>query len=237
MGVTEIAVICVVLGVGVFLALGLGSRIAGELRVRIAARATRASVSDQRSIVEAVATWTENLRDTVSAAAGLEQALIATERHAPKAIAGDVRRLVAAIRYGGLEDGLRRFADDVSHPTCDFVVAALITSCQHQTRDVTALLGHLALCARAECDLYMRVWVSRARTRTAIRIITAAVIAFIVGLVALNPSYLAPFMSRSGIVALLLDIGVFAVALHWLHRMGEVVTPSRFLHGRGGAHQ
>ena len=88
----------------------------------------RRQADDQRALVEAVATWTENLRDTIFASSGLEQAIIATELHAPRAISVPVRRLVASLRYGSLEDGLRRFADDVSHPTCDFVVAALITT-------------------------------------------------------------------------------------------------------------
>jgi hypothetical protein len=120
---------------------------------------------DQRALVEAVATWTENLRDTISASSGLEQAIIATELHSPRAISVPVRRLVASLRYGSLEDGLRRFADDVAHPTCDFVVAALITTAQHQTRDLGQLLGHLSDCARSECHLYLRIWVSRARSR------------------------------------------------------------------------
>ena len=113
----------------------------------------RRQADDQRALVEAVATWTENLRDTISGSSGLEQAIIATELHAPRAISAPVRRLVASLRYGSLEDGLRRFADDVAHPTCDFVVAALITTAQHQTRDLGQLLGHLSDCARAECHL------------------------------------------------------------------------------------
>lgn len=227
-----VLVVCLLGGSGVLFLTGAGSRIAKSVRTARHSRVPRPSVADQRVVVEAVATWTENLRDTVSAAAGIEQALIATERHAPKAIAGEVRRLVSAIRYGSMEDGLRRFADDVAHPTCDFVVAALVTTCQHQTRDVTALLGHLAQCARAECDLYLRVWVSRARTRTAVRIITAAVVVFVLGLVLFNPVYLSPFMCRTGLVALVVDIAMFVIALRWLHKMGAVATPARFLHGR-----
>jgi hypothetical protein len=119
----------------------------------------RRQADDQRALVEAVATWTENLRDTISASSGLEQAIIATELHSPRAISAPTRRLVASLRYGSLEDGLRRFADDVAHPTCDFVVAALITTAQHQTRDLGPLLGHLSDCARAECHLYLRIWV------------------------------------------------------------------------------
>lgn len=198
----------------------------------VIARPPRRRAADQREVVEAVATWAEHLRDTMSAASGLEQAIISTERHAPRAIAPPIQRLVASLRYGSLEDGLRRFADDVGHPTCDFVVAALVAASQHQTRDVALLLGHLADCARSECSLYLRIWVSRARSRTAVRIITSSVGVFAGGLVVLNPSYLAPFMSSTGAVVLLFITGCFIGALTWLNRMAHVQTPSRFLSGR-----
>ena len=210
-------------------------RLGTEMKSMVRGNGSRDKVDDQRAVVEAVATWTENLRDTMSAASGIEQALVSTADHAPSAIAPAVRRLVASIRYGTLEDGLRGFADDVRHPACDFVVAALITSAEHQTRDVASLLGHLAGCARAECDLYMRVWVSRARTRASTRIISAAVGIFVLGLLALNPRYLAPFFSSEGTVVLLADVAVFASALRWLHAMADVKLPGRFLHGRAGA--
>jgi tight adherence protein B len=187
---------------------------------------------DQRALVEAVATWAENLRDTMSASSGLEQAIISTEHHAPRAIARHVQRLVASLRYGRLDDGLRRFADDIGHPTCDFVVAALVAASQHQTRDVTLLLGHLAECARAECDLYLRIWVSRARSRAAVRIISVAVAVFSCGLVVLNPTYLSPFLSVSGLVTFMFVALCFTGALVWLGNMAKVRTPARFLSGR-----
>lgn len=190
------------------------------------------SAPDQRALVEAIAMWTENLRDTMSAASGLEQAIISTENHAPRAIAPQVQRLVASLRYGRLEDGLRRFADDVAHPTCDFVVAALVAASVHQTRDVALLLGHLAECARSECDLYLRIWVSRARSRAAVRIITVAVGVFVGGLILLNPGYLAPFASMTGMIVLASVVSCFVGALVWLNSMAAVRTPSRFLSGR-----
>ena len=187
---------------------------------------------DQRALVEAVATWTENLRDTISASSGLEQAIIATELHSPRAISVPVRRLVASLRYGSLEDGLRRFADDVAHPTCDFVVAALITTAQHQTRDLGQLLGHLSDCARSECHLYLRIWVSRARSRSAVRIITGTVGTFIAGLVVFNRPYLAPFASAEGIVVAFCISLSFGFAIWWLQRIAQIRTPARFLTGR-----
>ena len=201
----------------------------GEVRKRVK-RSGKAD--DQRELVEAIATWTENLRDTISASSGLEQAIFATENHSPRILNTAVQRLVASLRYGTLEDGLRRFADDVSHPTCDFVVAALVTSAQHQTRDIGQLLSHLSECARSECHLYLRIWVSRARSRTAVKIITVAVGAFVSGLLILNRPYLSPFFSAEGGVVFMGVMGIFTFALLWLHRMAQIRTPARFLSGR-----
>jgi hypothetical protein len=183
----------------------------------------------QRQLVEAIAAWTESLRDTMAAASGLEQAIIATAQRAPKAIEGPLQRLVASLRYDTLESSLRRFADDVGHSTCDFVVAALITSSRHQTRDLQMLLGHLSDCARAECHLYLRVWVSRARSRTAVRIITAVVVLFVAGLFVFNRPYLKPFVSFSGSLVAVLIFVCFMTALVWLSRIANVRTPDRLL--------
>jgi hypothetical protein len=191
-----------------------------------------AEAFDQGQIVEGIATWTENLRDTIAASAGLEQAIFATENFAPRAIAEPVRRLVAGLRYGTFEDALRRFADDVAHPTCDFVVAALITASVHQTRDLAQLLTHLSECSRSECHLYMRIWVSRARMRTAIRIISGAVTTFVVGLLAFNTAYLKPFLTVEGIFVMACISSAFAFALLSLHKLSNIRVPARFLAGR-----
>lgn len=183
----------------------------------------------QRQLVEAIAAWTESLRDTMAAASGLEQAIIATAQRSPKAIEAPLRRLVASLRYESLESSLRRFADDVGHPTCDFVVAALTTSARHQTRDLQTLLGHLSECARAECHLYLRIWVSRARSRTAVRIITSVVLLFVGGLFVFNRAYLAPFVSLVGASVALVIAAAFFTALVWLSRIANVQTPDRLL--------
>ena len=199
------------------------------------AKQKKQQADDQRAIVEAVATWTENLRDTISSSSGLEQAIFATENHAPRMLNAAVRQMVATLRYGSLEDALRQFADDVSHPTCDFVVAALVTSSQHQTRDLGQLLGHLSECARSECQLYLRIWVSRARSRAAVRIITGTIGAFISGLFIFNREYLAPFMSAEGSVVAIGICFTFGLSIYWMNQIAKVKTPARFLTGRHAA--
>lgn len=182
---------------------------------------------DHRALVEGIATWTENLRDAMSAASGLEQAIIATSAFAPVVVTPAVQRLVASLRYESLELSLRRFADEVSHPTCDFVVAALVTAAKYQTRELSQLLTHLSSCARAECHLYLRIWVSRARSRTAVRIIFSVVVTFIAGLILFDRAYLAPFLSPSGFCVAAGVIASFTVSLTWLTRIAQVRTPGR----------
>jgi hypothetical protein len=221
--------IAILIAIGMYLVIG-GVR-PGALQIRN--RNIRGSEAfDQGQIVEGIATWTENLRDTIVASAGLEQAIFATENFAPRAIADSVRRLVANLRYGTFEDSLRCFADDVAHPTCDFVVAALVTASMHQTRDLAQLLTHLSECARLECHLYMRIWVSRARMRTAIRIISSAVATFVFGLLVFNAEYLRPFLTVEGIFVMACIASTFTFALISLHKMSNIRLPARFLSGR-----
>lgn len=192
----------------------------------------RVHVEDQRELVDAIAVWTENLRDALSTAAGIEHAVLSTADHAPAALAGHVDVLVSSVRYRGMEEALREFADGLSNPTSDFVVTALVLSLNHHTRNLPALLTHLSECARSESDLYTRMWVSRARSRTAVRIITWSVVAFSAGLGALNPVYLSPFASRGGVVALVFVGLCFALGLVWLRAMTTLDPPPRFLrHG------
>jgi tight adherence protein B len=99
--------------------------------------------------IEAIATFTEMLRDTISAAAGLEQAILAAEPVAPAPIREHVVLLAARIRRGQrLPAALRAFAAETADPTADLVVAALLLAAEQQARDLAQLLGSLADSAR-----------------------------------------------------------------------------------------
>lgn len=187
---------------------------------------------DERGLADAIATWTEQLRDTLAGAHGLEQAIVATSFHAPPTIANAVSRLSAQIQYGKLSDGLRRFADDVDHPICDFVAAALITATEYQARDLTQLLGHLAQCARDEGRMRTRIWVGRARTRSSVRIISFVVVGFISALVVFNREYLSVYSSFQGQVILSGILMLFACALVMLDQFSRIAAPQRFIRRR-----
>ena len=187
---------------------------------------------DERGLADAIATWTEQLRDTLAGAHGLEQAIVATSMHAPNDISSAVGRLSAQIQYGKLSDGLRRFADDVDHPTCDFVSAALITANEYQARDLAQLLGHLAQCARDEGRMRTRIWVGRARTRSSVRIISFVVIGFVCALVIFNREYLSVYSSVEGQVILSAIFILFGCSLIMLDQFARISAPQRFIRRR-----
>lgn len=180
-------------------------------------------------LVEGIASWAEQLRDTISAANGLEHAIAATTPLAPRVLAPAVAGLSARMEYEPLPSALRRFADDVDHPLADFVVAALVTAARHQARELSSLLGHLATCAREEATMRTRVWVGRARSRSAVRIIVAVVVAFMSGLLVLDRSYLAAYDTADGQAVLAAVIATFGASFVAMDRMARLAVPERFV--------
>lgn len=189
----------------------------------------------EMAMVEAIAGWTEQLRDTIAGAAGLEQAIVATAPLAPNPIAPAVSSLAARLGYEPLGSSLRRFAAEVDHPLADFVVAALVVASEHQARDLVGLLGELATAARDDASMRTRVWVGRARTRSAVRIIAVVVVGFVLGLVVLNREYLEPYDDPVGQLVLAGVLATFAVAFVLLDRLGRLAGPERFVASRSSS--
>jgi Flp pilus assembly protein TadB len=184
----------------------------------------------QLARIEAVAAWAEQLRDTLAAAAGVEQAILATAATAPDPIRPQVADLAAAINRGDrLGPALRAFADRLGDPTADLVVAALLQAAEHHARNLADLLSSLAAAAREQAGMRMRIAAGRARTRTSVRVIVSATLAMAGALALLNRGYLAPYDTPVGQVALLGVGGLFGVAFSWLHRLARLREPDRFL--------
>ena len=180
--------------------------------------------------IEAIATWTEMLRDTLSAAAGLEQAILVTAPLAPPAIRGEITDLAVRIENGDrLAPSLRHLADQLADPTGDLVIAALVLAAEQQARQLGDLLGSLAHTAREQASMRMRVEAGRARTRTSVRVIVGTTLCFAVAVVLLNRPYLSAYDSAIGQIVLL-GVGVlFGLGFAWLVRVARVAEPERFL--------
>jgi len=185
--------------------------------------------------VEAVAGWAELLRDTLAAAAGVQQTIIATATTAPEPIRPQVRELADGLRHGtGLQAGLRRFAQRLDDPSADLVIAALLLAADRPSANLGPLLGELAATAREQAGMRQRVAASRARLRTSARIITAITIAMVIGLVALNRPWMAAYDTATGQLVMLLAGGMFAAGLLTLKRMAHLPPPPRLLAADAG---
>lgn len=178
---------------------------------------------------EGLAAWTEMLRDTISGAHGLEEAVITTAAVAPPAIKPEVTALALRLEQQPLTVALRSFADELAHPTGDLVVAALTLAAAGSVGELADLLGTLAVAARDEAGMRLRVEASRARLRTAVRVIAACTATTALGLVLLNRAYLHAYGDATGQVVLALVAAVWGASLWMLTRMAEFIAPERFL--------
>ena len=184
---------------------------------------------NELAVVEAVATFTEMLRDTMAAAAGLNQSLSLACRHAPSALQPAAVELAERIeaRDGTTRQALHAFADQIDDPTADLVALALAAAEEHPTRDLAGLLSSLAATAREQAAMRTRTAVAQARTRTAIRMITAITVGLALVLLVIDRSYLAEYDSATGQVVLLWVAGIFALALRWLRALAVIPRPQR----------
>jgi len=183
---------------------------------------------------EAVAVWTEQLRDTMAAAAGLQQAIVATAPLSPLLVREPVGRAAAAAAREPLVPVLLRLAEDLSDPTADLVVTALVLAASGEGQDLGAVLSTVASAARDDAVMRRHVDASRARTRTAVRTITGIALFTLLGLLVVGHGYLKPYSTVSGQFVLAMILGVYGLGVALLHRMGRDKPADRFLRPSAG---
>jgi Flp pilus assembly protein TadB len=181
------------------------------------------------AMLEGLEQWIRRLTDMVTASRGLEDALGASAQSAPPAVAGPVQALAARLAARtDTEAALRAFAAEIDDPAGDRIAAALIIATGRRgggSRDVLIALATLLardVAARREIEA------ERAQHRTTVRWITVFIGAFTVFSV-LNRSYSAPFSTFAGQVVLAIVAGLYAAGLGWLHHLGNLPSPGRFL--------
>jgi tight adherence protein B len=178
--------------------------------------------------LEALVMWTEALRDTVVARASLEQAIPATAVHAPLPIRPALVRLVGRLRARvPLDQALLDLSAELDDASADKVIGALVLNTRQRGSGLAVVLGSLARSGRDELDQRRRINSGRASMRRSVQLVVAITVVFAVLLATFSRSYVAPYSSVGGQVALAIVVGLFAASFVWLRRLagGEPATP------------
>ena len=180
--------------------------------------------------LEALATWTESLRDTIAGAVGLEQAIPASLRVAAPAIADPLTRLVERLHIRvPMPQALLRFADDLDDPGADLIIAALVINARLRGPGLRDLLGSLSGSVREELDMRRKVTADRRSIRRSVQIVVGVSVGMALALALLDRAFLAPYDGLFGQVVLAVVVGIYAAGIGWLRRLARFEAPQRLL--------
>jgi Flp pilus assembly protein TadB len=178
---------------------------------------------------QAIATWTEMLRDTMAAADGVEEAIAATVPIAPQPIRREVGLLDARRRSEQpLTEALAAFGREIDHPSADLVVASLSMAASGEGSDFVGVLTRLATMTRDESRMYSRIEASRATVHTSGRIILVVFVGTIVLISLISRDFMNPYGTIQGQLWLVLVGTLFCAGVVTIDRMSQIELPERF---------
>jgi Flp pilus assembly protein TadB len=204
----------------------------GAFLLVLAWRGLGGAASERRAMarLEALATWTEALRDTIAGAVGLEQAIPSSVRVAAPAIREPLVRLVDRLHTRmPLPDALRRFADDLDDPGADLIIAALIINSRLRGPGLRDLLSALADSVREELDMRRKVNAERRSTRRSVQIVVAVSVGLALGMAIFNRGYVSVYDGPIGQIVLTVVVALYAAAFLWLRKLARFDTPERLI--------
>jgi tight adherence protein B len=225
--------VAVLAGLGALLltrwvAIGLGVTAAILLVPPLLARAD----TDRRiARLEGLGSWTRRLSDLLAsgAASSLDSALVKSATVAPTAIAGQVSSLAARIGPQGIRAALLGFAHELADPVSDEVAMSLILQQRHGGRGLAAVLGDLAAHVEDQVRMRREVEADRAKPRSNVRTLVLLILGLSGGLIVFDRTYLAPYGSVAGQLALAGVVAMFVLAFVWLRRMIRQLPGARLL--------
>jgi Flp pilus assembly protein TadB len=180
--------------------------------------------------LEALATWTESLRDTIAGAVGLEQAIPASLRAAAPSLREPLAALVERLHTRvPMPEALRRFADDLADPGADLIIAALIINARLRGPGLRDLLGALSRSVREELDVRRKVNAQRRSTRRGAQIVVGISVGLALGLALFNHAYVQVYDSVTGQLVLCVVVGLYAAGIAWMRALAAFPVPERLL--------
>ncbi|GIF48108.1 type II secretion system protein F (GspF) [Asanoa ferruginea] len=187
--------------------------------------------AEQRAVarIEAIGEWTRRLKDVSGTGQGLQQAIVGTVATVPEQIQEEVGLLAARLQAGWqARIALLAFADEISDPVADQVVAALILHLSDRGERLGDVLGSIASAASAEVATRREVEAKRTQPRFAVRFLTGMVL-LVLGYGLINPDYMRPYGTPGGQVVMVVLGGIFVALLAWVRTMSLPPRAARFL--------
>jgi hypothetical protein len=215
-----------------WIAAGLGCAALVLCWDRVFGGTRRAKLATAR--LDALAAWTESLRDLVATGIALPEALPASVISAAPVLQPPLLRLADNVAAREpLERSLRALGDDLDDGGADLVVAALLLNARAQGRALEAVLTALATSLRGELRVRRTIEAERRSTRRAVQIVVVVTLVTALGLCLGNPTYVAPYRSTAGQLMLGVVVAVFAAGFAWLARLSALPTAPRLLPAAG----
>jgi tight adherence protein B len=211
-----------------WVAIGVG--VAGAV-VLVPSLLAKSDAQQQITRLEALGSWTRRLGDLLAsgAASSLDSALVKSAAVAPAAITSEVGALAARIGPQGSQAALMAFAKEMADPISDEVVMSLILQQRHGGRGLAAVLADLAAHVEDQIRMRREVEADRAKPRSNVRTIVLLTLGLSGGLILFDRTYLAPYGTVTGQLALAGVVAIFAAAVLWLRRMIRQMPGERLL--------
>lgn len=188
--------------------------------------------ADERRRVEGIATWLEDLRDSLRGSSmGVEEALEQVAHRAPEALRAPLATYLFRRRQGfRTEDALTGLADDLAHPTADAAIAALrlvVTGTAgaarlHPTVSTLAVAARDEVRARDRVDRTRAVYVSSMQRLVVIAALLVAYLRFAGG------GLLDPYRMPAGQLFLVVPMAMWAGCVLWLRSLCRYEVPDRY---------
>jgi Flp pilus assembly protein TadB len=218
----------VVLALTHWVAVALGVVVLAASYDRVVGGTRRTRIAIDR--LDALAGWTESLRDLVGSGVALPEALPASVTVAAPSIRPQLTDLAERLAAREpLESALRELADALDDGGADLIIAALILNARAQGRALEAVLSALAASTRAELRVRRAIDAERRSTRRAVQVVVVVTVVSALGLALGNPAYVAPYRTATGQVVLAAVVAIFAAGFVWLGRLSALPTSQRLL--------
>ncbi len=182
---------------------------------------------------EAVATWTEAVRDGLAAGRHLRAALVASCERPPDELAEALGRLAVRLETMPVPDALRALRAEVAHPALGPVATALDVAYQRGAGDLTRLMASQVETTRADVARLRDQHALRAKHRRSMTLLLGLFAASITVVLLVWPAFFAAYRSLTGQLVLA-ALGTAVVgAVHSLIRMSQPDLPPDFFTPEG----